>query len=50
MGMNLTNEVSLNQEGIYQVGKGKNEGGKRVTKLTGREAAECITEAARGLK
>lgn len=35
MGVNLINEVSLNREGIYQVGKGKNEGGKRVTKAGG---------------
>lgn len=35
MGINLMNEVSLNREGIYQVGKGKNEGGKRVTKEQG---------------
>lgn len=35
MGINFINEVSQNREGIYQVSKGKNEGGKRVTKAWG---------------
>ena len=35
MGINFINEVSLNREGIHQVSKGKNEGGKRVTKAGG---------------
>lgn len=43
-------EVGLNWEGIYQVGKGRNELMRWVTKAQGREAAECIREVARGLE
>lgn len=42
MGMNLMNEVSLNWEGIYQVGKGRNEGGKRVTKEQGEKLQSVL--------